>query len=303
MPVIPLLRVKDWDALYENNRTRGLKVMQWVPVPNKHDGDGYTALVDHPSGAAYLGCWIATLQVASRCEPRGTLLRDGGKPHTAESLARMTRLSREAFEEAIPRLLAVEWLEVIKPDTGDDVPLNSTTMRESGMTMRGSDYEGKGMELNGMEEKRICSSAEADERNPPSIDNSFPEGTPGALFPGEATKPAKANRQDLTATQETWFAGWWAIYWRRVARKPARAAFGKLIKTEGRFQEVMAATKAQSAEMLGRPPSARPHGASWLNAERWQDELETAAPNPTKYFDGAYLRRDQPTASLGRLIR
>ena len=44
-------RIRDWQRHFENNRTRELKVMAWVPVPNKMDGDGYTELVTHPSSA------------------------------------------------------------------------------------------------------------------------------------------------------------------------------------------------------------------------------------------------------------
>ena len=85
--------------------------MNWIPVPNKHDGDGYTQLVDHPAGAAHFGAWMAILQVASRCHPRGTLVRSGGIPHTAASLGRITRLPASIFEDAIPRLLEIGWLE------------------------------------------------------------------------------------------------------------------------------------------------------------------------------------------------
>jgi hypothetical protein len=113
------LRVRDWDALYENNRTRGYKKLNWVPVPNKQDGDGYTELVSVPNGAAHLGAWLAILQVASRCDPRGVLQREGHRPHDAASLARMTRLPVEVFEEAIPRLLgSIGWLEIVH---GSDV--------------------------------------------------------------------------------------------------------------------------------------------------------------------------------------
>ena len=52
----------------------------------------------------------------------------------------------------------------------------------------------------------------------------------------------------------------------------ARAAFRKHVTTEERFNEVMAATKAQTREMLGRDADKRPHGATWLNQERWKDE-------------------------------
>jgi len=72
------LIIKNWDKHFENNRTRDLKQMRWVPFPNSHDGDGYTELVEHKNGPAHLGCWVAIVQVASKCDTRGTLLRGGG---------------------------------------------------------------------------------------------------------------------------------------------------------------------------------------------------------------------------------
>jgi hypothetical protein len=104
------LRVVDWNTRYENNRTRDLKFMAWVPVPNKMDGDGYTELVAHESGSAHLGAWLTIIQVASKCNPRGVLLRDNGEPHTAQSLARISRLPVSVYEATIPRLLEIGWL-------------------------------------------------------------------------------------------------------------------------------------------------------------------------------------------------
>jgi biotin operon repressor len=77
-----------------------------------------------------------------------------------------------------------------------------------------------------------------------------------------------------------WFEEWWAIYWRKVARKPAQKAFQKHVKTRQRFEEVMAATRAQTPTMMARDPEKRPHGATWLNGERWNDEPSTPAKKP-----------------------
>lgn len=167
-----IYRIKDWEKLYENNRTKDLKNMQWLPIPNRHDGDGYTTLIDRPNGCALFGAWIAVLQVASRCEPRGTLVRDcgtnpagpcgnpagrcgegrtllrgGAEGHNSTSLSRMTRIP----EKIIKEMLAVcvdecKWLEIIE----------DTTIPQEGA---GKPQEGAGhrlrMEWNGMEWKGI----------------------------------------------------------------------------------------------------------------------------------------------------
>jgi len=143
-------RIRDWDGLYENNRTRDMKTMQWLPMPNRHDGDGYTTLVDRKNGAALYGAWVAILQVASRCGPRGTLLRDGAQPHDATSLARMTRLPKEIIAEAL-RVCSEEckWLEI----NGCDTP--ATPPQEGAGIPQATNEEGKGMEeKEGTEGKR-----------------------------------------------------------------------------------------------------------------------------------------------------
>ena len=107
-----LYSVKGWDSLYENNRTREMKQMLWIPVPNKHDGDGYTNLVSRKNGAALLGAWLVILQVASRCGKRGTLLRSTSQPHDAESISRITRLPKEIIQEALVICSTeLDWLE------------------------------------------------------------------------------------------------------------------------------------------------------------------------------------------------
>lgn len=105
-----LIRIRDWNDHFENNRTRGLREMKWVPIPNKMDGDGYMDLVNHENGAEHFAAWVAMVEVASRCKPRGILLRGDGKPHNSNTLARRTKLPERIFAGAIPRLLEIGWI-------------------------------------------------------------------------------------------------------------------------------------------------------------------------------------------------
>ena len=52
-PGATVFRVRNWNKHYENNRSRCLKHLQWLPVPNRMDSDGYLELVLHPSGPAW----------------------------------------------------------------------------------------------------------------------------------------------------------------------------------------------------------------------------------------------------------
>lgn len=96
-----IYRIANWSMLYENNRTRELKSLSWVPFPNSHDGDGYTALMSLKNAEALLGAFVVIVQVASKCDPRGTLLRGPAMPHTAASIARITRFSEKTVQQCL----------------------------------------------------------------------------------------------------------------------------------------------------------------------------------------------------------
>lgn len=124
-----LLRITDWAVHFENNRTRELKVMSWLPIPVKLGGDGYTEILDHPNGAAHFGAWIAILEVAAGCDERGTLLRGNRSgvrsPHDAQSISRMTRIPISIIEEALPRLIAAGWITAEECGPNGSIPHES----------------------------------------------------------------------------------------------------------------------------------------------------------------------------------
>ena len=158
-PVPPLIRVRDWDLLYENNRSRTLKRADWFPAQNDLSADAYVELVDHPDGAAQLGVGHAILMVASRARPRrGLLLKDDGRPHTAESIARVTRLPEAVVKDALPRLLEIGLLEVFHPEKPGDSnlpphPGAGNPQEPAGKPQEGA-AEGKGTEHHHQEGKR-----------------------------------------------------------------------------------------------------------------------------------------------------
>jgi len=165
---MPLLRVRDWDELYENNRSRELGRTRWFPAPNDLSADGYTELVAHPDGAAHFGVWIALLMVASRAKPRGHLVREDSRPHDAKSLSRVTRLPESLVSSAIQRLLEVRLLETDKDKPrrksqltshpGAEIPQASAPApQESAVEGKGIEHhhqEGNGKEKNGTENAR-----------------------------------------------------------------------------------------------------------------------------------------------------
>ena len=206
-PAPPFLRVRDWDKLHENNRSRELGRTSWFPAPNDLSADGYVELVGHPDGAAHLGVWYAALMVASRAKPRrGLLVKEDGRPHTAESIARVTRLHVGVVKDALRRLLEIGLLEVYDPDAPETNNLpphpGAGNPQDPASKPQEGAVEGKGTEHHHQEGKRIGKEANGKRTEPDgterardafktdrssacSSDASFPRSADDEAKPGE----------------------------------------------------------------------------------------------------------------------
>ena len=112
-----IYRIKDWDQLYEKAQTRKCKAMNWVAVPNRHDGAGYASIAAHERSCELFTAWILILEVASKMPTRGLLFKDG-RPVTTRDLAKRTRFPEEIFALAFSVLVQPEigWLERVAGD-------------------------------------------------------------------------------------------------------------------------------------------------------------------------------------------
>lgn len=152
-----LYSITNWNNSFEINRTRELKKMTWVPLPNKMDGDGFTEIMAHDCGTVIFGIWVLMVELASKCDPRGTLLRDSAVPHDFQSLSRMTRAKEAQFLLAVPILVGIGWLTVqeITGDTVTDIPQDSAEEPQAPAPSRtpasGKGTEGKGIIGDGRE--------------------------------------------------------------------------------------------------------------------------------------------------------
>lgn len=67
------------------------------------------------------------------------------------------------------------------------------------------------------------------------------------------------------------FADFWLLYPKRVAKKEALKAWSKI--GEGMHVEIFTALVAWRVVWRNKDVDYLPHPASWLNGERWDDEL------------------------------
>jgi len=148
-----LIRVKNWDKIYENNKTRILKNLDRIQIPINWGSDGYLDMMEREDGSALFGAWIALIQVAAKCNKRGTLVRSNGLPHTQETISRLTRIPVETIKNMLDFSVNVsKWLEIMEmavdgQQSGIEVPDEAQRSGEEGSTDR------RGQERIGMEGK------------------------------------------------------------------------------------------------------------------------------------------------------
>jgi hypothetical protein len=76
------------------------------------------------------------------------------------------------------------------------------------------------------------------------------------------------------------FEKFWQAYPRKVAKGAARKAWAKLQKVLPAVEVLIEAAKKQGEVYKSRPSfhydgwAFFPHASTWLNAERWTDEIE-----------------------------
>lgn len=139
----PVYKVKDWQKHFENNRSRTVENLRWVCVPNKHDGEGFATVMEQDNAAELFAAWILILQVASKCQERGSLVREDGTPLTARAMAVKTRAPESWFKEAFKFFITkVKWLDCQASDTQVSGACHPT---DTQVTKK----EGKGIEGNG----------------------------------------------------------------------------------------------------------------------------------------------------------
>jgi len=233
--------VANWGECYENNRSRKVKELAWVPIPNKHDGERYSRLMLRKDASQIFAAWILILQVASRCQPRGSLLRSDGTPHDSDSLSVKTRAPRAWFDLALPVLVEMKWL-------------SSESVEQASLAL---DCHGPATVL------------------PPSCCRGDEERTEENRIEGNGFPPTARVEISRTAQVEEIYAA----YPRKEAKQDAIKAITKALAIHPAIK-LLTATKAYAAAVAAWIPDDRkyvPHPATWFNRGSYEDDPATWA--------------------------
>lgn len=79
------------------------------------------------------------------------------------------------------------------------------------------------------------------------------------------------------------FKAFWNAYPRRIGKGAARTAFAKACKHTDSNQIIQGAMEyATHCNEMGTESQFIPHPSTWINAERWEDDLESEKKQPMK---------------------
>ena len=98
-------------------------------------------------------------------------------------------------------------------------------------------------------------------------------GTGEQVLSPVADAPSKSDRVDDD------FAEWYAAYPRKTARGRALTAY-RTARKKTDAAILLAAVKQQASQLMAKGSEFAPYPATWLNGERWSDELPADRPAP-----------------------
>lgn len=171
-----LYKIANWDTEFENHRSRGIINLQWVVFPIRMDTFSYSMITAEADAAEILGVWSMLVQIAARTvkggKRDGSLLKDNGRPHDANSIGSQIRIRVPIVERALEMLASedVGWIIAEELECSNPAP----SPRTCAVIPRILTTEGKGTEEKRTEED--ISSGKPDNESPREASmNSEPE--------------------------------------------------------------------------------------------------------------------------------
>lgn len=116
----------------------------------------------------------------------------------------------------------------------------------------------------------------------------------------ESESETKSNARARAKDASCGFDAFWEAYPKKQGKKAAEAAFAKAIKKISMDEMLAALEKHKASDQWTRDVGKYiPYAATWLNGERWNDELQPAAQVRDKKFAG-FVHENDPFSSMMR---
>ena len=93
----------------------------------------------------------------------------------------------------------------------------------------------------------------------------------------------QSNPSSADETKEEmmkWFDEWWEEYPRKVGKGKCRDKYLRIVTDEDKHLKLMSAIRKQNEVYKTKPVQYIPYPETWLNQERWEDELQPDTERP-----------------------
>lgn len=143
-------RIKDWDRSYENSESRKLRKLSRVYCPNSFETRGFRHLCVLPDDVKVpvMAAFKLIQAVASKCDPRGSLVAPDGTPYTSTDIAIITGFPKRIFDLAFETLsdpgLGIMWMESLVSVAKNREILPTLREVPGSSGLEGKGREGKG---------------------------------------------------------------------------------------------------------------------------------------------------------------
>ena len=129
---------------------------------------------------------------------------------------------------------------------------------------------------------------EIEEGLKPLINKGFFVGDSTVLADCQQLATPETERETETETDNSLekFDIFWAAYPRKTAKGTAEKSWKKIKPDEQLLEEILAAVAKQ--KLTWTDPKFIPHPATWLNAKRWLDGVDSTAGKKLKYWEKGY---------------
>jgi len=263
-------RIIDWNKHFENNRTREIKSLRWVSMPNYHDGSGFRTLMQQPDGEALYGVWAVIVQIASRAPQRGLLVRNDGEPYTAETISARTGMKLELVRRCIEVLQSpqIKWIQsvpIVKsagaaiPQEGAAIPQEGAAIPQEGAAIpqEGAAIPQEGAAIPQEGAARARAGGEGRGRSS-SVSDSRTVDT----YTGKQNTQQRAREADRTDPAES-FPDFWRVY---ASIRPVGETEARQVWTQRRLDSDIDAIGACLASYLA---SAEVSNGKVMAAAKW----------------------------------
>lgn len=199
--------IKDWNTVFENNKSRQFDVPTYVNWPVRRDSEAFATLMHDSSGIAAFGIFGALVQWMgkrpSSVRKYGILADEKGEL-TPERFALRMKAPRKVVEAAWARLVSVGWLVAVDEATAEcfrtdlQVPAECPQgAREPTPKCYGTERNGTGEDRNG-EERNGTEREDADVPTPKPAGEARAGGIHSPSLP--SVRPSVPSRTELDGT-------------------------------------------------------------------------------------------------------